>query len=234
MAFVDKVAHHATPFNGFGAFGGSGIFGLDSNRFRNGGGGNDLFSRELIMNRRSEIASFEKTLAAARASYLTSLGNFYNNSFNRFAPQAEAMYAGRGLQVTGGAFQSALAKQAADYNASLSTTAYEDEREDAKTVEGLRQNLFGSTFDADARERGMKYQNKNENMKAIGGFAGQLGMMGVGYALGGPAGGMAASQLYGGFGNSGYEGGSALNLGYRPRRAALNQNYASPGMFGGR
>jgi hypothetical protein len=140
------------------------------------GGSKDLYSRELINRRRSEIDNFAGQLSQARSKYLNSLQSMYNNAYARFSGNAEAGFANRGLAVNGGAFASALARETSRYQSELEPLAFQAEREDLNTVESLRQNLFGSEFGADVGERTARYQNNAENMRAIGGFGTRLGL----------------------------------------------------------
>lgn len=120
---------------------GSAVGGLFPNLF--GAGETSGYSRgdieRLTNQRHQQIQDFAGQLAAARQRYQTNLNNFQNLAFQRFAPIAEARFAGRGLQVTGGAFQSELAKQAAQAQAEGALQASQMEREDLGNV----QNLYG-------------------------------------------------------------------------------------------
>lgn len=102
----------------------------------------------LIANRNNDITNFANSLAQARTKYMASLSNLNTMAFNKYGGQAEANYAARGLQVTGGAFQSALAKKAAELQAQGDLTAAEMERGDLGKVEGLRSDAFAAGFGA--------------------------------------------------------------------------------------
>lgn len=133
----------------------------------------------MIKDRRAEIGLFEQNLAAARARYLTSLGNMYNQAYTRFTQNAEPGFAARGLQINGGAFASALASKTADYQAQLEPAAYQAEQQDLMAAETMRQNLFGSVFGAGSQMSLQGWNADREDMRSIGGFAGQLAMMGA-------------------------------------------------------
>lgn len=81
-----------------------------------------------------EIESFSRQLAQARSRYMSKLPQFQNFAFNQFMPEAEAAYAGRGLQVSGGAFGSALGKKAAEFQNQGMMDELTMEREDAHSI----------------------------------------------------------------------------------------------------
>lgn len=97
----------------------------------------------LIAQRQREIGNFANSLAEARMRYTSQLRNLSDLTYRRFVPQAEAGFAGRGLSVTGGAFQSALAKRAAELEAQGYVSAADMERQDLMNVENLRGQAFG-------------------------------------------------------------------------------------------
>lgn len=100
--------------------------------------------------RAREIDNFSNQLTGLRTRYSAALANFGNYTFNRFVPQAEASFAGRGLNVTGGAFQSALARKAADIQQSEGLEMYNRERSDIGAVNdawsALRAAQLGGGF----------------------------------------------------------------------------------------
>lgn len=212
---------------GAATFGGSEYFGMAQRTLgglMGGGGGGDLYSRELIDKRRAEINDFASQLTGARQKYLTSLGNMYDKAYTRFSGNAEVGFASRGLAVNGGAFASALAKESARYQSELEPTAFQAEREDLNAAEGYRNSLFSSVFNADANERGAKFENSNANSRSIGGFAAQLGLMGAGYALGGPVGAGVASKV----GSQWVGGNGSFGNSYKPRTLNLS---GRPGVY---
>lgn len=133
----------------------------------------------MVKDRRAEIESFAGSLATARAKYLTSLGNMYNQAYSRFSANVEPGFATRGLQVNGGAFASALAKQTADYQSQMESQAYGMERQDLNTVEAMRQNTFASIFGQSGQMSLGGFQEDRADERSLGGFAGQLAMMGA-------------------------------------------------------
>lgn len=125
----------------------------------------------MLRERRSEIDKFEVSLNQARSRYLSSLGNMYNTAYARFAGNAEAGFANRGLAVSGGAFASALAMETASNQASLEPLAYSAEREDLGSVDAARSSAFNSAFGA-ANQINMNERNISAgNMRSIGGYA---------------------------------------------------------------
>lgn len=133
--------------------------------------------------RNAQIAGFAKQLAGARAKYLSSLNNMYNSAYARFSGNAEAGFASRGMSVSGGAFASTLAKQTAQYQSELEPLAFQAEREDLSRVDSAYGANSGSYMGAISGGPGMQYQAENQNMRDIGGFAGQLAMMKYGSTL---------------------------------------------------
>lgn len=127
--------------------------------------------------RMGEINDFANTLATVRQRYMTQLNNFQNYAFQRFMPQAEAQFAGRGLQVSGGAYASELARKSADYQNEGLLTAAQMEREDLGNVESMRQ----ATRNAQMGMAGQVAMNPWSDTQ--GNFMGQLSgnLMNLGY-----------------------------------------------------
>ncbi len=92
--------------------------------------------------RQQQIGDFSNSLATARQNFLTQTNQLQQDAFKRFAPQAEAQFAGRGLDVTGGAFQSALAQKAAEYQNNLIASQADQQRQDLMSVQNLQTGLF--------------------------------------------------------------------------------------------
>lgn len=201
-----------------------------------GGGG---YNEAMFRSRMNQIQDFEKALAGARSRYLASVGNLYQNSYNRFAQNAEASFANRGLAVNGGAFGAELARKSADYQASLEPMALQAEREDVMSVEQMRAALFGQQSQMDNQWRLAKYNSNMENNRAIGAFAGNLIGMGIGAMAGGPAGASMGGQMgqtlfsppprpVGAWGGSP----NRLNLDpYGGGYGGFGRNFAQPGVF---
>jgi hypothetical protein len=98
----------------------------------------------LAAQRSGEIDSFSKQLAELRARYNTQITNFGNNTFNRFSPNAEASYAAKGFAPNGGAFQSALARKAAEIQDSEMMNMLNLEHGDIGAVDSAKSNLFSA------------------------------------------------------------------------------------------
>lgn len=96
----------------------------------------------LAARRSGEINDFALQLSGLRQRYASQLTNFGNNTFNRFAPQAEASFGARGLQVTGGAFQSALARRASEIQDEQGQALLGLEHSDINAVDSARAGLF--------------------------------------------------------------------------------------------
>lgn len=95
----------------------------------------------LAAQRANEIDSFASQLASLRQRYASQLATFGTNTFNRFSPAAEASYAGKGFAPNGGAFQSALAKKAAEIQDAETLSLFNQENSDIRAVDSARGNL---------------------------------------------------------------------------------------------
>ena len=118
--------------------------------------------------RRKEIDDFIVALSRARARYGEAVQNFYTGAFNRFMPKAEAQFAGRGLQVSGGAYGSALGKESAAYQDALLRALANREREDIIAGDNARAGASGSFYGGRAVESGY---DQDPLASAAGGFA---------------------------------------------------------------
>lgn len=96
----------------------------------------------LMAQRQGQINEFSNALSAARGRYLAQLPQFQQRAMSTFAPNLEAKYGARGLQVGGGAFGSALGKKAADFQAEQMLSAIGMEREDLGRVDAARGNAY--------------------------------------------------------------------------------------------
>lgn len=107
-------------------------------------------ARQNFSDRASQIDALNQNLTANAARYSTALGNFQNLATQRFADLTQAKQAGRGLDVRGGAFASALARNQGD----LVTQAAMDEQKlgmsNLGTVDAARGDLFGKRAAAEA------------------------------------------------------------------------------------
>ena len=115
------------------------------------------FRREMVARRSSEIDKFRSDLASRRSQFASRFASLQDLAFKRFVPQTEAQFAGRGLQVTGGAFQSELAKAVAGLQAEQEVAQTERARRDLVAVSnaraGLATGLTASSFDPGAGEQ---------------------------------------------------------------------------------
>ena len=146
----------------------------------------------LYARRRQEIGDFAAQLTGARQKYLTSLGSMYDKAFARFSGNAEAGFAARGLQVGGGAFASALAKETSRYQSELEPLAYNAEREDLRTIDDRYAAAAG--MNAEGRKEGakMEFLAGREDSEAIGRLLGTLTSYSLatkGFGYGGTGGG---------------------------------------------
>lgn len=129
----------------------------------------------IAQQRFGEIADFRNQLASVRQRYLAQLPQFQAHAMSRFMPQLEAQYANRGLQVSGGAFGSALGRKAGDFQAEQMLAAPQMEAQDLTTVA----NMMGQVRNA---QLGGGYSNfagptpPNPIYGAAGNFLGQAGM----------------------------------------------------------
>lgn len=146
-----------------GAMGSSPNAGFDKNRL------NDIFT-----DRDRQIGAFSNSLAQARQQYYqTTLPNYQKYAMSRFMPQIESNLAGRGLQMSGGAFGSALARQSADFQAQQSLGQYQDTRNDLNSVNNAYAQNYGGLMGATSQNLGAPAQNNNLQDLTTG--AGQLG-----------------------------------------------------------
>lgn len=98
----------------------------------------------LKRQRDIDIGSFSAQLAGARHRLEAQRQQLVNRTMSTFSPDLEASYGARNLSVTGGAFQSALAKKAADLQAQLGVSNAESERADYDAVEKYKADLFNT------------------------------------------------------------------------------------------
>lgn len=125
----------------------------------------------LFNERKASIQSFAKSLATARAKYLTSLNNMYNNAHARFAGNSEAGFAARGLGVNGGAFASALAKNVSDYQFEGDLAAAGMERDDLSKIDAAEGGNYSGYMSAISGGPGLQYGQENRQSEQMGGFA---------------------------------------------------------------
>lgn len=126
---------------------------------------------ELAQQRQRDISYFAADLAKARQQYIANLNNLQSLTYAKFAPMAESQFASRGLEVTGGSFQAALARRAADLQAQGQLAASEGQIQDLNTVQQLRAGAFGAQLGAQ--------QPMTQQQSPMGGLLGQLGSAGL-------------------------------------------------------
>lgn len=131
---------------------------------------------DLYNKRQAQIGAFAANLARARAKYMTSLNNMYNDAYSRFSGNAEAGFASRGMSVSGGAFASTLAKEAGRMSFEGANLAAGMEREDLYGVDKAYGANSGSYMSAISGGPGQQFSADREDMRSIGGFAGKLAM----------------------------------------------------------
>lgn len=151
--------------------------GFLSNLF--GGGGNGGFYNPAIFNQRSQqIQDFQNNLATARNRYLNNYQNFTKNQFlTQLMPDMAAQFAGRGLQMNGGAYSAELARQAAAAQGHAIDVGYQAENQDLNTVNNAQADLFNQQVGAYNASAATEAQNSMQRrlalQNAIGGLAGQ-------------------------------------------------------------
>ena len=139
---------------------------------------------ERFNARNTQISEFAKKLAASRAKYMTSLNNMYNDAYSRFAGNAEAGFASRGMSVSGGAFASTLARETGRMSFEGANLEAGMEREDLRSEDAAYGGNSGAYMSAISGGPGMSFNADREDMRSIGSFAGKLAMMKYGKNLG--------------------------------------------------
>lgn len=84
----------------------------------------------MLARRLGQIQEFNSRMAANRQRLLDRTQALQNLAYSRFAANLEAQFAARGKQVTGGAYQSGLGKEAAMQQAYLTTYEADLARQD--------------------------------------------------------------------------------------------------------
>lgn len=138
--------------------------------------------------RGQQIADFQRSLAQSRANLANQSTNFYNNAYSRFVPLAETQFASRGFSPFGGAYQSALAKEAAKYQDQQMMKLAEIEHQDLyKVDDALGANmasLQGMPMQPSMPSAWQGFSNKlGENMFDYGRY-GMMNSSGGGYKNG--------------------------------------------------
>lgn len=128
----------------------------------------------IASQRSQQIGNFSNQLAQARQQYYeTTLPNYQKYAMSRFMPQIESNLAGRGLQLSGGAFGSALARQAGDFQAQQSLGQYQDTRGDINNINNAYGQLAGAQLGGGFQN--MQNPAPNNNMANLTGQLGQIG-----------------------------------------------------------
>jgi len=147
-------------------------------------GGGDGFSRgdldAAIARRQGQIDTFRQELASSRAKLSARIGALQELTFKRFGGKAEAQFGTRGLQVTGGAFQSALAKEAANLQAEQDVAIAGQERADITAEQKLRTGLFQQRLGGLAGIGAIEGAAGLQRQQALGQLTGQLGSQALG------------------------------------------------------
>lgn len=89
---------------------------------------------DLLDQRNREMQDFTNRLALNRANYIQSMQNLNKTVMSQFAPNLESTYGARGLNVTGGAYQSELARQSATLGAQANVDAAKMGQQDITSV----------------------------------------------------------------------------------------------------
>lgn len=134
------------------------------------------------LNRRiGQIQGYQQQLSQARANYSNQLNRLQNLTFQRFMPMEEAQFAGRGLSANGGAYQSALARQAAMLQAQGSAANAQGQIEDLNNAQNAFNQAYGQGSQAYSQAAGQNlnanladWQNNNQNVSGLGGYAAAL------------------------------------------------------------
>lgn len=144
-----------------------------------GGDKNYGFSKDdltrLYATRGAEINDFQSQLASMRSQYLAQIPGLQQQSFNQFGNDAAANFAAKGMTAGGGAFQSALAREAIPMTANMINTGYQSGVSNAGAVNSARAGAFGSMMGAESA--GMSAPSANPMWAGLGQFAGQVGTM---------------------------------------------------------
>ena len=142
-----------------------------------GGDSGPSFDEGLWKDRQGQIESFRDRLAGLRTQYRTSLANLSNNTYNRFMPLAQAQFAGKGLQVSGGAYGAALARKAAELQDMENVDLFNREREDINRESSMWDKFYADKIAAkqgisDAQWKGGREDSASMGKGLIAGLSG--------------------------------------------------------------
>jgi len=136
------------------------------------------FSQDYINNlfnwRLGQINKFQTAMTDARNKfYNVSLPSYQNNVMKQFMPNIESQIAGRGGQVGGGAFSSALAREAMNLENQGQMGQYQDIQSLLTAVAQARQGAAGSAMGVAGQNFG--YAPPNPMWAELGKLAGTVG-----------------------------------------------------------
>jgi hypothetical protein len=160
---------------GFGTVIGAGLGAAGILGGSSGGSGPSYgnWSPDTLYNQRmSDINNFSDKLATARQSYLTNLQNLQNITLRQTAQDMGAAFGARGMDVTGGGFQSALARYAAPLIASGQLEASNMERNDLTNVANMKNGAQGQMVSGAYGNQAQQNQNNIQGQQAVGGLLG--------------------------------------------------------------
>lgn len=135
--------------------------------------------QKAIDDRRIQINTFGEQLARARAQYLNQLSNLQTLTMSRFGSNLETQFGAKGLNVGGGAFQSALARRTVELQAEGSLEEAKMTREDLGSVAGLKQGAWPQGLSLQQHYGDQQLAQKQAMMSGLGSLAGS----GINYAI---------------------------------------------------
>lgn len=150
---------------GVGAIGGA--FGLGK---KSGPSGPSYY--DLLNQRNNEMNSFANKLAMNRANYLQSMQNLNKTVMSQFAPDLEASYGARGLNVTGGAYQAELARKSALLGSEANVNAARMGQQDINSVINFGGNPMSLGNPYGMAGYNSELDAQRSNSQAIGGLVG--------------------------------------------------------------
>ena len=150
--------------------------------------------------RSNQIHSFGTQLANMRAKYAAQLPQFQNHVVGQFGANLESNFGAKGLSVGGGAFQSTLARKAADIYQQGQMDLFGMERADAMYLDSQQGAASASRFGAAAGNQG------EAGYPFMSGLANIAGQVGTAYAI----------NKAGGQGPVGWDGGGPSTKARKP------------------
>lgn len=129
-----------------------------------GQGSNSVQERlDMMLSRRlGQIEQFSQRMAANRQRLLDRTQALQNLAYTRFAANLEAQFAARGKQVTGGAYQSGLGKEAAMKQAELTQYEADIARQDELAKQNQIAAAYGSWGTSSAAFNQAEYENERK------------------------------------------------------------------------